>query len=166
MGGQRTRSIGEYSRQSDTEAEYGDGALAQGKAGKTIEQGDQQKADAYFDKLYVAFWDGIIRKAGKLPRPIVDKVEIDDDFTATKPPYSLRLEPKKGLDAQNIPYSYTYNIDNRKKYTFSFLADEIPNPRSVFYIEGSRYVCEKITATFHESTGRSQLLKGTFYRII
>ena len=166
MGGQRTRSIGEYSRQGDTEAEYVDGALAQGKAGKTIEQGDQQKADAYFDKLYVAFWDGIIRKAGKLPRPIVDKVEIDDDFTATKPPYSLRLEPKKGLDAQNIPYNYTYNIDNRKKYTFSFLADEIPNPRAVFYIEGSRYICEKITATFHESTGRSQLLKGTFYRII
>ncbi len=166
MGGQRTRSIGEYSRQGDTEAEYGDGALAQGKAGKTIEQGDQQKADAYFDKLYVAFWDGIIRKAGKLPRPIIDKVEIDDDFTATKPPYSLRLEPKNGLDPQYIPYSYTYDIDNKKKYTFSFLADEIPNPRAVFYIEGSRYICEKITATFHESTGRSQLLKGIFYRII
>jgi hypothetical protein len=135
-------------------------------AGKTIEKGDQEKAEAYFDKLYVAFWDGNIRTSGKLPRPIVDKVEIDDDFTAVKPPYSLRLEPKKGLDAQNIPYQYTYTIDNRKKYSFSFLSDDIPNPRAVFYIEGSRYICEKITATFHESTGKSQLLKGTFYRII
>ena len=169
MGGQRTRGITgsrDDDRQGDTETEYGDGALAQSMAGKTIEKGDQEKAEAYFDKLYVAFWDGNIRNTGKLPRPIVDKVEIDDDFTAVKPPYSLRLEPKKGLDAQNIPYQYTYTIDNRKKYSFSFLSDDIPNPRAVFYIEGSRYICEKITATFHESTGKSQLLKGTFYRII
>ena len=169
MGGQRTRGFSgsrDDDQQGDTETEYGDGALAQSMAGKTIEKGDQEKAEAYFDKLYVAFWDGNIRNTGKLPRPIVDKVEIDDDFTAVKPPYSLRLEPKKGLDAQNIPYQYTYTIDNRKKYSFSFLSDDIPNPRAVFYIEGSRYICEKITATFHESTGKSQLLKGTFYRII
>jgi hypothetical protein len=169
MGGQRTRGFSgsrDDDQQGDTETEYGDGALAQSMAGKTIEKGDQEKAEAYFDKLYVAFWDGNIRNSGKLPRPIVDKIEIDDDFTAVKPPYSLRLEPKKGLDAQNIPYQYTYTIDNRKKYSFSFLSDEIPNPRAVFYIEGSRYICEKITATFHESTGKSQLLKGTFYRII
>ena len=169
MGGQRSRAFSRSSgndRQGDTEAEYGDGALVQSTAGKTIEQGDQNKADAYFDKLYVAFWDGNIRKSGKLPRPIVDKVEVDDDFTAVKPPYSLRLEPKKGLDSQLIPYQYTYNIDNRKKYTFSFLSVDIPNARALYYIEGGRYICEKITATFHESTGKSLLLKGIFYRVI
>ena len=42
----------------------------------------------------------------------------------------------------------------------------IPAPQAMFYIEGSRYICEKITATFHESTGKSQLLRGVFYRII
>lgn len=169
MGGVRTRSFSGSrtdGRQGDTEPEYGEGALAQSLAGKAIEKGDQQKADAYFDKIYVAFWDGVIRKAGKLPRPIVDKIEIDDDFTATKPPYSLRLEPKKGVDSQYTPYDYTFKIDNKKKYFFSFLADKIPNPRAEFYIEGGHYICEKLTATFHEDSGMSQLIKGTFYRII
>jgi len=55
---------------------------------------------------------------------------------------------------------------NKKKYTFSFLSDSIPDPRAVFFIEGSKYICEKITATFHEDTGKSQLLKGVFYKVI
>jgi hypothetical protein len=46
------------------------------------------------------------------------------------------------------------------------LSDEIPDARALFYIEGRKYVCEKITATFHEGSGRSQLLKGVFYRVI
>lgn len=91
---------------------------------------------------------------------MVDRVETYDDFTLSKCAYSMRLEAPKGAD------KYTYAIDNKKKYTFSFLADEIPDPRAVFYIEGSRYICEKINATFHEGTGRSQLLKGVFYRVI
>ena len=91
---------------------------------------------------------------------IVDKVETFDDFTKYTCSYSMRLEAPKGLE------KYTYDIDNKKKYTFSFLSDVIPDPRAVFFIEGSRYVCEKITATFQESTGKSQLLKGVFYRII
>ena len=35
--------------------------------------------------------------------------------------------------------------------------------RSVFHIRGKRYICEKITATFTEKNGMSQLLKGVFY---
>jgi hypothetical protein len=108
----------------------------------------------------VAFWDGTTTKEGKLPHPIVDKVETFDDFRKYTCSYSMRLEAPKGLE------KYTYDIDNKKKYTFSFLSDVIPDPRAVFFIEGSRYVCEKITATFQESTGKSQLLKGVFYRII
>jgi hypothetical protein len=75
-------------------------------------------------------------------------------------PFSLSLR------RQEAEEKYIYDIDSKKKYTFSFLADVIPDPRAVFFIEGSRYVCEKITATFQESTGKSQLLKGVFYRII
>lgn len=163
MGGTRgvTSFSGERGRNNDNdETDYNDGALAQGTTGKAILKGDQEKNDAYFDKIYVAFWDGYIRKSGKLPHPMVDKVEVYDDFTSSKCSYSLRLEAPKGT------YKYTYDIDNKKKYTFSFLSDEIPDPRAVYYIEGSRYICEKITATFQESTGKSQLLKGNFYRII
>ena len=150
---------GERGREND-DTDYDDGALAQGTAGRTILKGDLEKNDAYFDKIYVAFWDGTTTKEGKLPHPIVDKVETFDDFTKYTCSYSMRLEAPKGLE------KYTYDIDNKKKYTFSFLSDVIPDPRAVFFIEGSRYVCEKITATFQESTGKSQLLKGVFYRII
>lgn len=158
-----TRGIHEFSgergREYD-ETDYDDGALAQSTAGRAILKGDLEKNDAYFDKIYVAFWDGTTTKEGKLPHPIVDKVETFDDFTKYTCLYSMRLEAPKGLE------KYTYDIDNKKKYTFSFLSDVIPDPRAVFFIEGSRYVCEKITATFQESTGKSQLLKGVFYRII
>ena len=58
------------------------------------------------------------------------------------------------------------NIDAKMKYTFSFLADEIPDPRAIFYIEGGKYVCAKLTCTFHESTGRSEMIKGEFYRVM
>ncbi|MCI5715458.1 MAG: hypothetical protein MR279_02415 [Bacteroidales bacterium] len=51
------------------------------------------------------------------------------------------------------------------KTTFKFLADTIPDVRSLFIIRGKRYVCEKLTATFTEN-GMSQLLKGVFYPIL
>ena len=97
---------------------------------------------------------------------MVDKLEINDDFSVTKSSYSLRINQEQNKDKDGIPLKYTYNIDNKKKYTFSFLSDIIPDPRALFYIDGSKYVCEKITATFHEGTGKSQLLKGVFYKVI
>ena len=167
MGGQRSRAATRSSgSMRDVDIDYNSGELAQGKAAYTIEQGEKEKNDAYFDKLYVGFWDGIIRKSGRLPHPMVDTVEVFDDFTSFTSPYSLRINKKKDVDAQGIPYKYTYDIDNKKKYSFSFLSDDIPDPRALFYIEGGRYICEKITATFHESTGKSLLLKGIFYRVI
>ena len=58
-----------------------------------------------------------------------------------------------------------FNINPKQKVTFKFLANEIPNPRTLFIIRGKRYVCEKITATF-TSNGMSQLLKGAFYPVV
>lgn len=57
-----------------------------------------------------------------------------------------------------------YHNDGKKKYNFSFLADEIPDPRALFYINGGRYLCEKITAHFTEK-GMNKMLKGVFYRL-
>jgi len=114
----------------------------------------------------VGFWDGLDRHPGKVPYPIVDSVEVTDDFREITTPYSLRINKKEEVDANGQPMNYVYRIDSKKKYNFSFLFDEIPDPRAVFYIDGGKYVCEKITATFHEGTGKSQLLKGVFYKII
>ena len=145
------------------ETDYNSGALAQTTTGKAIALGEQDKSDAYFDKIYVGFWmDRNTYVHGGLPHPMVDKIEINDDFTYNSCSYSLRINQNKN----DVTLSYIYKIDNKKKYTFSFLSDSIPDPRALFFIEGSKYVCEKITATFHEDTGKSQLLKGVFYKII
>ena len=114
----------------------------------------------------MAFWDGFNRHTGKLPRPIVDKIEVFEDFTANYPPYSLRINVNDELDEQGYPLKYTHEIDTKKKYSFSFFAEEIPDPHALFYIEGKKYIAEKITATFHEDTGKSQLLKGQFYLVV
>ena len=141
--------------------------LAQTTTGKAIAKGEQEKSDAYFDKLYVGFWmDRNTRVHGGYPHPMVDKVEINDDFSYNYCSYSLRINQVQEKDKDGVPYKYTYDIDNKKKYTFSFLSDSIPAPRALFYIEGSKYVCEKITTTFHEGTGKSLLLKGVFYKVI
>ena len=58
-----------------------------------------------------------------------------------------------------------HNINPKMKTTFKFIADNIPDVRSVFLIRGKRYVCEKLTATFTEN-GMSQLIKGVFYPIV
>ena len=147
------------------ETDYNSGALAQTNAGKAIAKGEKEKADEYIDKIYVGFWPGS-NDTSVFPHPIIDKLEVFDDFTASYNSFSLRINQEKDYDDNGIPMKYTYDIDNKKKYTFSFLSDIIPDPRAVFFIEGSKYVCEKITATFHEDTGKSQLLKGVFYKLI
>ena len=45
------------------------------------------------------------------------------------------------------------------------LVGKYPDPRAVFYINGGRYLCEKITASFSEN-GMSKKLKGVFYRLL
>ena len=75
---------------------------------------------------------------------------------------SLRLN--NAAYGQGVERRTYYPVDQKKKYTFSFLADKIPNVRSLFHIDGKRYLCERLTATFTED-GMSHLLKGQFYKI-
>ena len=165
-GGSRNTVYGEGTTSVDyDDTDYNNGAFPKTNTARAIAKGEQKKDDAYFDKIYVAFWDGYNRQTGKLPRPILDKVELIDGFKAKYPPYSLRINTHETTDAYGYPLKYTHEIDTKKKYTFSFFADEIPDPHALFYIEGGKYIAEKITATFHESTGKSQLLKGVFYRV-
>lgn len=145
----------------DDSIDYNAGDLAQGYASYAIGKGNENKSSEYFSVIYVGFWDGSTLTAGHQPHPIVDKVEVWDNFAYASHTHTLRLN--EGL--ANSMRSVMYKIDGRKKYTFSFLSDTIPSPRALFYIRGQRYVCEKITATFHES-GKSQLLKGVFYRVL
>lgn len=155
FGGSRPGSSGEV---DDTD--YNSGALAQPRVAKAIAKGEQDKDDSYFDCLYMAYHDIEARQYGYLPHPMIDILYADRPFYFRYSYYTMRMK-----DIGIAQSGLVKNIDTKKKYNFSFLSDEIPDPRSTFNIDGAKYICEKITATFHEGTGKSQLLKGVFYRI-
>ena len=122
-----------------------------------LAQGEQNGMKEYFDKIYLAYWDGEVPQ-NEMPMPCVDRIMVDENWRVRYFDYSLRFDDRC---TKRLP---GYVIDRKKKYTFSFLADNMPDVRAVFCIEGMLYLCEKMTATFTE-TGMSRLIKGTFWRI-
>lgn len=122
---------------------------------QSLEQNESENSE-YFNALPVAFWDGAVTD-GQFPCPAIDWITINDDWTYTIRPFSLRL-------TGYMNYFPKTKINTASKYIFSFLSKEIPNVRSIFLINNQRFVCEKITATFTEN-GLSELMKGEFYAI-
>ncbi len=128
----------------------------------SLEAGEKEKKAEYYDRIYVGWYDGANHFIGNhLPYPNVEDIAIADDWSNfAYVHFSIRINDRKLRRGQII-----HNIEPKMKTTFKFLADNIPDVRSVFLIRGKRYICEKITATFTEN-GMSQLLKGVFYPII
>lgn len=139
------------------EAISNDETVVQPAPMQQLVNGTSEDKTEYFDKIYLAFWDGSIFTYGKLPCPIIDWITIREDWTFFVTRFSMRFT--KGAMAQSI-----YNINPKQKFQFSFIANSIPNVRALFFINGKRYLCEKITATFTEN-GMSQLMKGNFYLV-
>lgn len=137
-----------------------DATLYQPMPLQSLAAGERTKKAEYYDRIYVGWWDGAMSSDGKLPHPYVEDVEIAEDWSNYRNVhFSLRLN-NRWLSRRRV----IHTINPKKKATFKFLSDTIPNPRAVFYIKGKKYLCEKITATFSEN-GMSQLLKGVFYPI-
>ena len=128
----------------------------------SLEAGEKEKKAEYYDRIYVGWFDGSNHFVGNhLPYPNVEDIAIADDWSNfAYVHFSLRINDRKIKRGQ-----ITHNIEPNMKTTFKFIADNIPDVRSVFLIRGKRYICEKITATFTEN-GMSQLLKGVFYPIV
>lgn len=147
---------------SDGEHRPNDPAVRQISFVRAIIDGKKDDVySAYYDVVYVAFWDGAKPMEGAQPYPFLDSVTVRQDWVQVSPHIpDLRLYNSPSCYAQQIPM-----IDKQKKFKFSWISDKIPNPRAVFHIRGKRFVCEKITATFSEN-GMSQLLKGEFYPMI
>lgn len=128
---------------------------------KLLMAGEKDSLPEYYNSISLAWWAGAFEKDGHLPHPHVERIEIAEDWS--------------GFQMFNLPFQLNHpsgnnrgcsvKIDQTKKYLFSFLSDVLPNARSIFYIKGKRYICEKITATFTEN-GMSQLLKGEFYPVL
>ncbi len=128
---------------------------------QSLEQGESEKKSEYYDRIYVAFWDGANNVEPQLPYPEVENVVVSDDWQNFRfGHFSLRINDRAAPSAHQYA-----SVDPKKKTTFKFIADSIPDVRAVFNIHGKNYVCEKITATFTES-GMSQLMKGVFYPCI
>lgn len=126
-----------------------------------FEKGSKEETAEYYDAVYIAFWNGQFPDNKQLLHPFVSNIYIDKNWTRhSLIPFNFRLN-----DKASDRFKPVYDIDPTTKVTFKFLADSIPNPRALFFIQGQRYVCEKITATFTES-GMSQLLKGEFYPVV
>ncbi len=148
----------------------------------SVSSGEQQKSGAVFDKLFVAYWWGDYTKCKpRLPHPWTDTFDMTYSYVLPQvltdtsqvqivwgviysgKSLSLRINNRAyGQGTQRATFT---EVDQKKKYTFSFLAEEIPNVRSLFHIDGKRYLCEKLQVTFTED-GMVSLIKGTFYKIV
>lgn len=127
---------------------------------KQIKAGDKDSSTEYFDKLYVGFWAGIVTFIKGYPRPIIDRVLMNSDWSSiVLNSFSMRL------NEYNSYRKLIHTIEGKHKYTFKFLSDTIPNPRSIFYIRGNKYICHNITCNFKED-GLSKMMKGVFYKIL
>ena len=129
----------------------------------TLIEGEKQKKEEFFDRLYVGFWDGeYMDFFPQMPRPYIDKHEFSKENNYIRNQYSMRLT---GKEVPNTNMQIC-QINQQRKFTFSFLADSIPDVRSIFLIHGKMYLAEKITATFSADTGMSQLMKMVCYRLL
>lgn len=122
----------------DAFKEQVDSTLYQPLPVQMLSNGESDGKTEYYDKIYLAWWDGAAPYTGKLPFPYVDSVIIEDDWSGYRMPHcNLRINDR----TSSLNRAYTA-INAKKKTTFKFLADELPNPRSTFLIRGKRYICE------------------------
>lgn len=116
----------------------------------------------YYDRIYIGFWAGNgTMVPGSFPAVVsrlIDWRGDEPEWMATG--YSLSLTE----DSSIRKVSAMPRIRTGIKYSFRFLSDRIPDPRSVFLIHGKRYLCEKLKATFSER-GMSRLIEGEFYQV-
>lgn len=147
----------------DDEADAEDRDENQTLAVNVLAAGEKEKKEEYFDKLYVGFWDGTYMKYHpQMPHPYVDRHEVKPDNTYTKNLYSMRLRGKE----TPLTRETRFWVNQQRKFTFSFLSEDVPDVRSIFLVHGKRYLAEKITATFSAETGRSQVLKMVGYQLV
>lgn len=138
-----------------TDDDYNEGARRHGAAAHCLLAGKSEERDAYFDKIYVGYWSGTFY-SDRSQKPELDRIIPDKKFREIHFAFNLRLTERKTVAPP---------VDPKQKYKFSFLSDTIPNARAIYIINGLRYICSKLTTTFTAEAGRSQLIKGEFYRM-
>lgn len=153
--------LGDYGTDVATQSLSWDEKFAQQRTSGDyfITQYATKESEEYLDKLYVGFCHSV-NVYWLYPRPTIDTVEVYSDGTWQKRDYSLSFDYAYFQDSH-----FSRKIDPEHKYTFKFLSDNVPNVRALYHIGGKDYICSKLTTTFNEF-GRSQLIKGEFYRVL
>lgn len=131
--------------------------FSQTEAASRLEEGKKEREAEYYDKLFLGFWNGTIRKAFQNPLPVTARYEANDLLGVTRHAYSLN--PADHEDPGAVVYP---DIEPGVKVSFKFLADRVPDVRALYLIRGKRYLCGKLKATFSTS-GISRLISGEFY---
>ena len=132
------------------EEDLDDDGIRQPIAYSALLEGEPRGSAEYYDKIYLAYWDGHGPNGTVLDGSLLPPCPAADERFSLRKRYSSYMSGMK--------------VNSREKLKVSWLGSSIPDVRSVFHIQGKRYLCEKITATFTEN-GMSQLLKGEFYPI-
>ena len=145
---------------SDAWYEERNSRFTQSQPAQSLAAGEKTKKAEYYDKIYIAWWDGAGDGSSTPPHPHVENLVVRPDWSGYyHPHFSIRLN-----DSLDQRFHIALPIEPTKKTTFKFLANKVPDVRAPFIIRGKRYVCEKLTATFTEN-GMSQLIKGVFYPV-
>lgn len=116
---------------------------------------DESDTGSPWNELSVAYYDGTRKNLYRIPLPIIMPMQFSSGWEAVFTKYSLRLTDRARY--------YPGRIVPKIKYNFEFIADTMPDVRSVFKIRGHYYLCRKLSCKV-DSTGASQLFKGEFYR--
>lgn len=140
------------SNYAESECLDGDG-IRQPAAYSNYLKGEGASAPEYYDKIYLAYWDGSSANDSF--------ISYSDNLLPPCPKADARFTLKNRYE----DYLSGLRINPREKFKITWLSTELPDVRSIFHIRGKRYLCEKITATFTEN-GMSQLLKGEFYPLV
>ena len=128
-----------------------------------LDDGVENAIPEYYDKLLVGFWNpATMLKRGTIPYPFVDNTVFYEDMTYKNIDERFSLSLDGGILKSLTAH---YEVDPKTTYQFKFLTDELLDPQRVYIIHGKRYLCKKLTYQF-KVTGRSQLVKGEFYRLI
>ena len=140
--------------------------LMQPRAASLLQEEDEpdDAAPEYYDCIYLAFWDADWDGKKRLPCPAISWITMppgNPTPLSGSNPYTINQFDQLKLKTGQKPI---YEIVKGEKYNIKFLSETMPDVRSVFVINGQKYLCEKLTATLTER-GMSEMIKGVFWKL-
>lgn len=133
--------------------------INQSQTANYIEEYEEKEIPSYYDRIYIGFVNP--EWAHNDYRCIYPMTDIDVLLYKYRGGDSHLLRLTNG----SVGYLSQKKIDQKIMYSFSFVADKIPDVKATFIINGVRFVCRKLTVKI-SNKGIKKLIKGEFYPLI